>query len=128
MDHQGLPDPEVLAKELARLDDEQSSIIEEVERLTPRLRAAGIKLAINGVVGLAGLFAAAVSLDVGSLLTLISVGMMVWDAFEYAGDVSKWHDLNARSRHLDREIDGILLMLRQIATELQEGPTGSPPS
>jgi hypothetical protein len=57
---------EGLARDLARLHAERTDVLDTVQQLAHRLRKAGIKLAISGVVGLAGL------------------GMMVWDAFDYA--------------------------------------------
>jgi hypothetical protein len=60
----------------------------EVDAEWPKTRKSAIKLGVNTTLALAGVAAAPVTFGLSLLLTVGSVGMIVWDGVDFARDLA----------------------------------------
>lgn len=109
-----------LAADLDTITTESRQVRSSLAQCGRRLRLSTIKLVINGFVGLLGLITAAAVIDMLVVLPLISIGIMVWDAFDYAADVVELRTLCDKAQALEIRAYEISTALAIIAAELAE--------
>jgi len=109
-----------LETELALVRREFGSIVEEVARRQPALIKPGAKLGINAGVAVGGLALAPFTLSLSLALTVIGIGMTVWDGVEYGRDAAGFLQLRLRARRcriraaeIEAELRDIIALLNQ---------------
>lgn len=118
-------DTEFLLERGAELEDE---LLQRGERLksledfiksnNPNIKKAGLKLGLAGAAGLGGLAAAPFTGGLSIAVTMVSMGLLLWDAAEYTGELRDFLPQYRMARRLRAETEVLTDELRMIGREL----------
>lgn len=118
-------DTEFLLERGAELEDE---LLQRGERLksledfiksnNPNIKKAGLKLGLAGAAGLGGLAAAPFTGGLSIAVTMVSMGLLLWDAVEYTGELRDFLPQYRMARRLRAETEVLMDELRMIGREL----------
>lgn len=108
----------------AALETERAEIHAELTRLrqgdsAARLLKPGVKLGINGALSVAGLALAPLTLNLSLGLTIIGMGMSVWDGLGFVKEAAEPFRAGYQARRLrrrGRDIDAALQEIEAILT------------
>ena len=84
------------------------------------LRIAGIKLAANATLGLAGIVGAPITFGLSLLLTGGSVAMIVWDGIDFTRDIANYQSRRRRLLKIRAEVAISEADLAAVVAEIEQ--------